>query len=104
MSADQDRELVRRTARLAHLELDAETEAGLARDFARTLQHFRALSEVDLEGVEPMTGPQELSNVLRADDARPSLDRERLMQAAPDARDGFYGVPKTVLRPGNDGP
>jgi aspartyl-tRNA(Asn)/glutamyl-tRNA(Gln) amidotransferase subunit C len=100
---EDDIELVRRAARLAHLELDPRHEGELARDFARTLEHFKALSEVDVEGVEPMTGPTEISNVLRADEARASLPRERLLAAAPDARDGFYGVPKTVQRPPSGG-
>ncbi len=89
-------ELVRRTARLARLELEAHEEVALAAEFARIVEHFRVLEEVDVEGVEPMTTPTALRDVLRADVPREIPLDGSLLDAAPDARGGFFAVPKTV--------
>jgi aspartyl-tRNA(Asn)/glutamyl-tRNA(Gln) amidotransferase subunit C len=35
----------------------------------------------------------ELENVLRADEPRPSMDRERALEQAPEATDGGFRVP-----------
>jgi aspartyl-tRNA(Asn)/glutamyl-tRNA(Gln) amidotransferase subunit C len=88
--------LVRRTAALARLSLDATEEAALAAEFGRILEHFRVLEEVDVEGVEPMTSLASMRDVTRPDEPR-SIEIDRpLLQAAPASREGFYVVPKTV--------
>ena len=89
-------ELVRRAAALARLELAAAEEAVLAEEFARILEHFRVLEEVDVEGVEPMTGATRVLDVTRPDEPRAIEIAFPLLDSAPAARDGFYGVPKTV--------
>lgn len=89
-------EIVKRTAALARLEItDAEARA-LAPQFARILAQFEVLTSVDVEGVEPMTGATRLSDVTRVDEPRASLPRAATLANAPDPRDGFYGVPKTI--------
>jgi aspartyl-tRNA(Asn)/glutamyl-tRNA(Gln) amidotransferase subunit C len=89
-------ELVKRTAALARLEITDDEARTLAPQFARILEQFQALVDVDVEGVEPMTGATRLSDVTRADEPRPSLARDAALANAPDPRDGFYGVPKTI--------
>lgn len=93
----QDRERVERTAALARLELgEAETQA-LGRDFAAILADFGVLADLDVEGEEPMTVPgAERGDRSRPDEPVPSLDRGRLLANAPEARDGFYAVPRTL--------
>jgi aspartyl-tRNA(Asn)/glutamyl-tRNA(Gln) amidotransferase subunit C len=48
---------------------------------------------MDLEGVEPTSHVVALENVLRADEPRPSLPRERALAAAPEPVDGAFRVP-----------
>ena len=85
-----------KTAALARLDVSAEEVARLGADFARILAAFQDLSDLDVDGVEPMFGPNALRNVLRSDEARPSLDTDQALAAAPDRDGDFFGVPKTL--------
>lgn len=89
-------ERVRRTAALARLDLDEGEAAVLGPQFDAILENFRVLAELDLEREEPMTSPLPPGDVTRADTPRPSTPRAKLLEGAPDPRDGFYGVPKTI--------
>ncbi len=89
-------ETLRRTAALARLELTEEEAQALAPQLAATLEHFEALSALDVTGVEPTLGGTTLEDVKRADLPRPSLTREQVLSPAPDARGEFFGVPKTI--------
>ena len=51
------------------------------------------VGELDLEDVEPTSHPLDLVNVLGEDEVRPSLSLEDALANAPDAEDGFFGVP-----------
>lgn len=90
-----------RTASLARLELSEAEASGLARDFDATLKHFEALASLEVEGVEPTLGGTSLEDVRREDTPRPSMRREDWMGVAPDARDGFLAVPKTLEERGS---
>jgi aspartyl-tRNA(Asn)/glutamyl-tRNA(Gln) amidotransferase subunit C len=95
-------ETVDRVAALARLELPPGDRPELARQFERILAAFRSLSELDVEGVEPMTSPIEASDVLREDRPREFGDEgavegsERLLGNAPARQGDFFAVPKTV--------
>jgi aspartyl-tRNA(Asn)/glutamyl-tRNA(Gln) amidotransferase subunit C len=94
--SDSNLETVYKVAALARLDIrEAEAQA-LAAQFARTLEHFRVLSRLDVEGVEPMTGGGRLRDVQRDDAPAPSLAPEEILANAPASVDGFYSVPKTV--------
>lgn len=91
-----DTDTVKRTAKLARLELGEQEAAQLGEQFGRILEAFRKLSKLDVAGVEPMTGATELADVLRDDRPRPSLERERVLANAPKQDGEYYDVPKTV--------
>jgi aspartyl-tRNA(Asn)/glutamyl-tRNA(Gln) amidotransferase subunit C len=57
------------------------------------LDHVERISKLDLEGVEPTSHVIELENVLRPDQPRPSWDRDRMLESAPDPADGAFRVP-----------
>jgi aspartyl-tRNA(Asn)/glutamyl-tRNA(Gln) amidotransferase subunit C len=85
-----DREQVLHVARLARLELSEAEVERMASELSGVLDHVDRIAELDLEGTEPTTHVIELENVLREDEPRPSLARERALEQAPDrAEDGF---------------
>ena len=51
---------------------------------------------MDVEGVEPMTSvtPQRLKR--RKDDVTDGDQQDKVLSNAPDAREGFFAVPKVV--------
>ena len=93
---DPDLSPVLDAAALARLEVGPDEARKLGPQLAAILAHFQVLAELDVEGVEPTTGAADLADVTRADEPRPSPPREVLLENAPDRREGFYGVPKTI--------
>ena len=55
----------------------------MATELSGILDHVDRISELDLEGVEPTSHVVALENVLRPDEPRPSLPRERALEPAP---------------------
>lgn len=88
-----DREQVLHVARLAMLELSDEEIDIMARELSGILEHVERISALDLSDVEPTSHVVALENVLRADEPRPSLPRERALEPAPDPSDGAFRVP-----------
>ena len=94
--ADSQLELLRKTAALARLELTVEEARTFAGEVEAILDHFQILASLDLEGVEPTFGATPLEDVKRSDDPRPSLPVDRILANAPDRREDYLGVPKTI--------
>ena len=80
-------------AKLARLKLSDEEVERMSRELSGILDHVERISELDLEGVEPTSHVVELENVLRPDEPRPSWERERVLEPAPDEADGSVRVP-----------
>ena len=55
-----------------------------------------AMNDLDLDGVEPTHHPLGLTNVFRADEVRPSIDREEVLSQAPDVEDDRFKVPPAL--------
>lgn len=96
MSDRITRSAVEKVARLARLSLtEAEVEIA-TRELGDMLDHFADIDALDLDGVEPMTQPVPLVNVMRDDIATPTLDRDEVLAAAPLAVDGQFRVPPII--------
>jgi aspartyl-tRNA(Asn)/glutamyl-tRNA(Gln) amidotransferase subunit C len=87
------REQVLHVARLARLRLGDDEVERMAGELSAILEHVERISELDLDGVEPTTHVVRLENVLRPDEPRPSLPREKALEPAPDPDDGAFRVP-----------
>ena len=88
-----ERDQVLHVAKLARLRLDDDEVDRMAGELSKILEHVETMNELDLEGVEPTSHVVDLTNVLREDTPRPSLDRDRALEQAPDAADGGFRVP-----------
>jgi aspartyl-tRNA(Asn)/glutamyl-tRNA(Gln) amidotransferase subunit C len=88
-----DRDQVLHVARLARLSLSEAEIEQMSRELSTVLDHIEKISELDLEGVEPTSHVVELENVLRADEPRESIARERILEGGPDVAAGGFRVP-----------
>lgn len=96
MSARISRQDVVEVAHLARLEL-AEEEIDLyAGQLAAILEHAEDVEALDVDDVEPTSHPFDLVNVLRADERRPTLDRDEVLAQAPSVEDGRFKVPPVL--------
>lgn len=94
MSIDQ--ETARKVAHLARIKVEESELPALAGEFNAILGFIEQLQEVDVEGVEPMTSvtPQRLKR--REDVVTDGSQQAKVLANAPDAREGFFAVPKVV--------
>ncbi|WP_415919940.1 Asp-tRNA(Asn)/Glu-tRNA(Gln) amidotransferase subunit GatC [Tateyamaria sp. SN6-1] len=85
-----------RVAKLARIKVEPEQLPGLASEFSTILGFIEQLNEVDVDGVEPMTSvtPQRLKR--RADVVTDGSQQDAVLTNAPEAREGFFAVPKVV--------
>lgn len=75
---------------LSRLALSAEQLDRYRKELGDILEHASRVQGVDTSGVEPLSHPLGSANVFRPDEARPSLDREEVLEMAPESRDGFF--------------
>ncbi len=95
-SQSTDRIDVRYVAHLARLHLTDDEAARLQDQLEQILGHVRQLGELDVDGVEPTAHAMPVNNVLRKDETRPCMDREKALANAPLERHGQFVVPKIV--------
>jgi aspartyl-tRNA(Asn)/glutamyl-tRNA(Gln) amidotransferase subunit C len=88
-----DRDQVLHVARLARLALTDEEIERMSGELPAILEHVERMNELDLDGVEPTSHVVALENVLRVDEPRPSWERGRVLDGAPDPSDGAFRVP-----------
>ena len=88
-----DRQQVLHVAKLARLKLTDDEVERMADELSSILEHVERINELDLDGVEPTSHVVDVENVLRPDEPRPSLPRERALANAPDASDDGFRVP-----------
>jgi aspartyl-tRNA(Asn)/glutamyl-tRNA(Gln) amidotransferase subunit C len=87
---------VAKVARLARLALTDEELERSTVQLGDIVDHFADIDELDLDGVEPMTQPLPLNNVLRDDVVVAGLDRDEVLAAAPEVEDGRFKVPPII--------
>lgn len=80
-------------SRLEFSESEIETFTG---QLDAILEYAEVLNKLNVDGVEPMAHVLPLKNVMRADEARPSLQRELALFNAPEQEDGYFKVPKIM--------
>lgn len=85
-----------RVAKLARIKVEPDALPALAGEFNTILGFIEQLNEVDIAGVDPMTSvtPQVLKR--RMDVVREGDQQAKVLSNAPDAREGFFAVPKVV--------
>ena len=83
-------------AKLARLALSEEEVEQFTVQLGAVLEHFASVAALDTSGVAPTSHPIPLSNVLRPDEVRPTLERDAVMAMAPAEEDGRFRVPRIL--------
>ena len=88
-----EREQVLHVARLARLKLTDDEVERMSGELSSILDHIEKINELELDDVAPTSHVIGVENVLRPDEPRPSIPRERALGQAPDADDAGFRVP-----------
>ena len=91
-----DIETARRVAKLARIRVEESDLAALAGELSGILSFMEQLNEVDVTGIEPMTSVTPMRLKRRADVVTEGEMQAQILANAPDAREGFFAVPKVV--------
>ncbi len=91
-----DKDTARRVAHLARIRVEESELEPLAAELSGILDFMERLAEVDVEGVEPMTSVTPMALKRRPDVVTDGGIRDAILANAPDARDGFFAVPRVV--------
>jgi aspartyl-tRNA(Asn)/glutamyl-tRNA(Gln) amidotransferase subunit C len=94
MSIDVD--TARKVAKLARIRVEEAELPRLAQDLSGILDFMQQLNEVDVSGVEPMTSVTPMRLKRRDDRVTDGGIQAAVLSNAPDAREGFFAVPKVV--------
>ena len=94
MSVDAD--TVRRIAHLAHIAVAEEEVEHLRNELNAILAFVEQLSEVNVDGVEPMTSVTPMTMRKRADVVTDGGIPEDIVKNAPATEDNYFLVPKVV--------
>ncbi|MEM8555862.1 MAG: Asp-tRNA(Asn)/Glu-tRNA(Gln) amidotransferase subunit GatC [Pseudomonadota bacterium] len=85
-----------KVAKLARIKVEPEQLPALASEFNTILGFIEQLGEVDVDGVEPMVSVTPMRLKRRVDGVTDGSQSDAVLANAPDAREGFFAVPKVV--------
>ena len=88
-------ELVTYLEALGRIKLPEESRAKAQSDLQEILQYIDTLSELDTEGIEPMSHALPLTNVMREDIVQPSVSPEEVLLNAPEQKNNYLLVPRS---------
>jgi len=91
-----DRPLVEYLAKLSRLSLSEDEIPLYERQLSDIVALMEQLKAIDVSSVPETAQVLEVTNVSRPDEPAASWPRDRLLEGAPDARDGAFVVPKVI--------
>ena len=86
-------EQIQHIANLARLELTEDELARYRGQLSSILDHFQQLQTLDTENIPPTASVSVEQSPLRADESRPGLSLEELLQNAPESEQRQFRVP-----------
>ncbi len=100
---------VRHVANLARLEFNDEETGQFTDQLARIFDYIGKLNELDTDDVPPtshihphqvviMSSKTQTPHVAKQDVVKSSYPRQEVLANAPEAEDGYFGVPRVVDR------
>jgi len=94
MSIDKD--TVKKVSRLARIHLTDEQRESFAGEIDGIMKWIEQLSEVNTDGIEPMTSVVDMKMHQREDIVNDGNVREAVLANVPETSEGFFVVPKVV--------
>ncbi len=91
-----DKATVAHIAKLARIEVSEADLEALSSELSGILKWIEQLSEVDTDGVEPMTSAVQMTLRRRVDEVTDGDCRDKVLANVPVDADGFFAVPKVI--------
>lgn len=91
-----DKETIKHIAYLSRLEVKENEMDAISNKIGDVLKYVDQLQSVNTENIGITYNTINLTNALREDEIRDSLDREKVLQNAPEKEMGCFKVPKVL--------
>ena len=91
-----DDKIIEYLADLSRLELNPEEKEARKKDLADILTYMGKLDELDTTDLPEMTHPFDSVNRFREDEITNGDRRDEMLSNAPDKKDSYFKVPRTV--------
>ena len=88
--------LLDKLAQLARINIPESKKEKIKAELSEILTWMEKLSELDTDGVEPLTNMSEEVNRWRDDSPQPQIDREIALKNAPSHESGYFKVPNVL--------
>ena len=86
--------MIQKLSRIANIHI--ENPEKLKEEFEDVKEQFDALSEADLDGIEPSILPTQLQHTFREDKAKQGLSQKEALRFTEHKEDGYFKGPRTV--------
>lgn len=83
-------------SRLARMYLSEEERELFQGQLEQIVGYVRKINELDLTGIEPTSHTRPITNVFRQDTVKEGLNRDVVLDNAPESNDGQFTVPRIV--------
>lgn len=90
------KEDVEYVAALSRLEFSEEEKGNFTKQLNVILEYVNQLNELDTEGIKPAYHVIPVTNVMRKDEVRPSMNSEKVLVNAPETQEGCFKVPRII--------
>lgn len=87
---------VENIALLARLEIQQEEINAYQNELSKILDFVDKIKQLNLQSIEPTSHILNIQNIFREDTTKNSFEREKVLQNAPQQKDGFIVVPKVI--------
>ena len=94
--SDFSREEIAHLAKLSRLGLNDEELSQFASDIDEIVSAVSSISEVDADGVEPMSHPHSVNARMRDDEVVPTLTAEQALDQAPEVEEDRFVGPQIL--------
>jgi len=91
-----DKATVAKVAHLARIKTTDEEREHFAKEISNIMQWIEQLSEVDTDGIEPMTSVVDVELYKRKDEVTDGGIQDKILKNAPETIEGFFVVPKVL--------
>ena len=91
-----EREQVLRMAKLARLDITPEELEKMTGSMSQVVAYMDMLKGLDLKDVEPMLAVDTSARPMRADEIKPSLNKEQIFRNAPEVNMDHFSIPKVI--------
>ena len=93
---EQKKMEIEKIAHLAKIKLTDQEKVSIERQLSTILEHFKKVSLIDTNGVEPLVTPSEIEIAWRNDEAKKNFSADEMLKNAPEKSGNLFAVPPVV--------